>query len=431
VPKVKNHISLNYGSDALRRNPFQSFFTILWALVICVAIADQAGAQSAKVTFKKCMECHPGIQQEMAQKGRHEPFKKYQCSSCHNPHASNYEHLARDEISALCKSCHKGKKGSFDKKYSHLPFEEGECLKCHRPHSSKNPKLLTERGKQLCFGCHAGKEMFSKKNRHDPARKGNCLSCHSHHTSDYEELVVKSPEQICVTCHTVKNKKTEKSHLYYPVQGADCISCHNPHGSNRRHLIKENLHKPFAGKKCTQCHNPAKSADPLGMKSKGMSVCTTCHPSVKEDFRKVNTHVGEGIFCTNCHSPHASDEAHLKKAKEKKICTACHQDTKERLKDKNNKHRHPSVMEGKCTDCHRPHGSDFELLYRTDEISACVDCHKRHATFTHPVGKNTIDPRSKGMIICSTCHNLMGSPYDFALRFDRKKQLCIQCHKGY
>jgi predicted CXXCH cytochrome family protein len=25
----------------------------------------------------------------------------------------------------------------------------------------------------------------------------------------------------------------------------------------------------------------------------------------------------------------------------------------------------------------------------------------------------------------------MGSPYDFALRFDRKKQLCIQCHKGY
>jgi predicted CXXCH cytochrome family protein len=378
----------------IKLNPLSFFYlTFFVVFLLSMTTAHAADAKGTEVGFKKCMECHPGIQEEMAQKGKHEPFKKYQCSSCHNPHTSNHEYLARDEIGTLCKSCHKGKKGSFDKKYSHLPFEEGECLKCHSPHSSKNPKLLTAKGEQLCFGCHADKEMFSKKNRHDPAKKGNCLSCHSHHTSDYEELVEKSPEQICVTCHTV---------------------CHNPHGSNRSKLIKENSHKPFADKKCTQCHNPAKSADPLSMKSNNMSVCITCHPSVKD-----------------CHSPHASDEAHLKKAKEKKICTACHQDTKKRLKDKNNKHKHPSVMEGKCTECHRPHGSDFELLYKTDEIPACVDCHKRHATFTHPVGKDTIDPRSKGMIICSTCHNLMGSPYDFALRFDRKKQLCIQCHKGY
>ena len=416
----------------IKLNPLSFFYLIFFVVfLLSMTTAHAVDAKGTEAGFKKCMECHPGVQKEMAQKGRHEPFKKYQCSSCHNPHASNYEHLAKDEIGALCKSCHKGKKGSFDKKYSHLPFEEGECLKCHSPHSSKNPKLLTARGEQLCFGCHAGKEMFSKKNRHNPAKKGNCLSCHSHHTSDYEELVKKSPEQTCVKCHSINNKKAEKAHLNYPVQDTNCISCHNPHGSNRRHLIKENSHKPFAGKKCTQCHNPAGSADPLGMKSKGMSVCTTCHPSVKEDFRKVNTHVGEGVFCTNCHSPHASDETHLKKAKEKKICTACHQDTKKRLKDKNNKHKHPSVMEGKCTECHRPHGSDFELLYKTDEISACVDCHKRHASFTHPVGKGAIDPRTKGEISCSTCHNLMGSPYDFALRLDRKKQLCIQCHKGY
>lgn len=416
----------------IKLNPLSLFYLIFFVVfLLSMTTAHAVDEKGTEVGFKKCMECHTGIHDEMTQKGKHEPFKKYQCSSCHNPHTSNHEYLARDEIGTLCKSCHKGKKRSFDKKYSHIPFEEGECLKCHSPHSSKNPKLLTAKGEQLCFGCHADKEMFSKKNRHDPAKKGNCLSCHSHHTSDYEELVEKSPEQICVTCHSVKNKKTEKSHRYYPVQGSNCISCHNPHGSNRSKLIRENLHKPFADKKCAQCHNPAKSADPLSMKSNNMSVCITCHPSVNEDFRKINTHVGEGVFCIDCHNPHASDEAHLKKAKEKKICTACHQDTKEHLKDKNNKHKHPSVIEGKCTECHRPHGSDFELFYKTDEIPACVDCHKRHATFTHPVGKNTIDPRSKGMIICSTCHNLMGSPYDFTLRFDRKKQLCIQCHKGY
>jgi predicted CXXCH cytochrome family protein len=26
---------------------------------------------------------------------------------------------------------------------------------------------------------------------------------------------------------------------------------------------------------------------------------------------------------------------------------------------------------------------------------------------------------------------LMGSPHQFALRFDQKKRLCVQCHKGY
>ncbi|MBW2662831.1 MAG: cytochrome c3 family protein [Deltaproteobacteria bacterium] len=418
MSKVKNSISL-----------FCLIFFVVFLLSMIVApVTDAKGMD---VGFKKCVECHPGIKQEMAQKGKHEPFKKYQCSSCHNPHTSNYEHLIKDEISALCKSCHKGKKGSFDKKYSHPPFEEGACLKCHNPHSSKNPGLLKAKGEQVCFGCHAGKEMFSKKNKHDPVRKGNCLSCHSHHTSDYEELLKKSPEQLCVKCHSINNKKAKKAHLNYPVQGTNCISCHNPHGSNRGKLIKENSHKPFSDRKCTQCHNSAGSADPLSTKSKGISICITCHPAVKEDFRKINTHVGEGVFCTNCHNPHASDEAYLKKAKEKKICTDCHQDTKERLKDKNNKHKHPLVMEGKCTECHRPHGSNFELLYRTDEISACVTCHKRHATFTHPVGKGTIDPRTKGEISCGTCHSLMGSPYGFALRFDRKKQLCVQCHKGY
>jgi predicted CXXCH cytochrome family protein len=417
----------------VQRKIYWALFVSLCASIGSMLATDQAYARSTKVAQKKCLKCHIELGQEIASKGAHEPFKKLQCSSCHNPHTSNSKGLIKEQIAKLCKSCHQGKKGVFDKKYSHPPFENGACLKCHEPHSSKNPKLLVGESGELCFSCHSKKEILSKKRKHEPVNKGKCLTCHSPHTSDHEAMLRTSLTKGCTSCHAISNIEVRKSHSYYPVEDTKCTSCHNPHASNRSNLIRESSHKPFADKKCSQCHNSAESADPLATKAKGVSICTACHPSTKEEFRKVNTHVGEGVFCTNCHSPHCSDEAHMKKAKEAKICTTCHEDTKERLRDEKNKHKHRSVAEGKCSNCHRPHGSNFWLFYGSDEIATCTrtDCHERHASFTHPIGEDAIDPRSKAQITCITCHNLMGSRHDFSLRFDRKKELCIQCHKGY
>ncbi len=412
-----------------RIRTYYLIFTV--ACLMCTITTHVADAMDTAVSFKTCLKCHPDIQKELAQKGAHEPFRKLDCSSCHNPHATKYEDLVKEETGKLCRNCHQREKGLLAKKHSHVPFEQGECLACHRPHASKNPKLLVAKADQLCFGCHAKEGGFTKKTKHDPVRKGRCLSCHSPHTSDYEALAKKEPKKLCVTCHSIKNKKTQKSHLDYPVQGTDCMSCHSPHGSNRRHLVKGTLHEPFAGKKCTTCHNGLRSKNPLGLKDKGATTCLTCHPSTEEDFKKINSHIVEGVFCVNCHSPHASDESHLKKGKEGKTCGHCHEDTKEHMREKNNQYKHPLVKEGKCSSCHTPHGSDFRLFFVGDELPTCTECHERHAKFTHPIGKGAIDPRSKKDITCITCHNLMGSPYEFSLRFDRKKQLCLQCHKGY
>jgi DmsE family decaheme c-type cytochrome len=415
---------------------------ICWAFLVCMCAfmsaaltPDQAYGERTRVNAKKCLKCHPDLGRAIASERAHTPFKKFECSTCHNPHTSNYQHLVKEQIGKLCRGCHEDKKGAFDKEYSHPPFKEGACLKCHDPHSSKNRKLLRVDRGELCFSCHAEKEIISKKHKHEPVKKGECLTCHSPHTSDHEAMLKRSVTQACVSCHSerVRGEKAKKSHGYYPVRNTQCTSCHNPHASSRKNLVKESSHKPFAQKKCTQCHNSAQSRDPLGVKGEGISVCTACHPSVKKDFRKVNTHVGRGIFCTNCHSPHTSDQGRMKKAREAKICATCHEDTRARLRDEKNKHKHPLVIKGKCSGCHRPHGSNFRLFFGADEIAACTDseCHKRHATFTHPIGKDAVDPRSKGEITCITCHNLMGSRHDFSLRFDRKKQLCIQCHKGY
>ncbi|NWF52149.1 MAG: cytochrome c3 family protein, partial [Nitrospirae bacterium] len=75
-----------------------------------------------------CLMCHPKIakaphaaggvlQAGHPLSGRKDPSSKYgelSCSSCHNPHSSDYMNLFRYEASRpldLCKSCHKyGKK---------------------------------------------------------------------------------------------------------------------------------------------------------------------------------------------------------------------------------------------------------------------------------------------------------------------------------
>jgi predicted CXXCH cytochrome family protein len=89
------------------------------------------------------------------------------------------------------------------------------------------------------------------------------------------------------------------------------------------------------------------------------------------------------------------------------------------------------VDKGECSSCHRPHGSNYRLMFADTEITLCTKCHERHATFTHPIGKNTVDPRSKRDITCITCHKLMGSPFEYALRQDRRDKLCLECHKDY
>ncbi|MBU4259031.1 MAG: hypothetical protein KKH45_06545, partial [Proteobacteria bacterium] len=89
------------------------------------------------------------------------------------------------------------------------------------------------------------------------------------------------------------------------------------------------------------------------------------------------------------------------------------------------------VKKGNCNGCHDPHSSNFRLFLLDKEFTLCTACHKRHATFSHPIGVDAIDPRSKRDITCITCHALMASKHEYVLQFDGKKELCIQCHTSY
>ncbi len=375
-----------------------------------------------------CMECHPEVRKEVFSQNGHRPAERGNCVECHNPHTAKHDNLLSEIGGRLCYRCHKKEKKEFAREHVHLPVGKGECTKCHRPHSSINKSLLIENRNKICFSCHPQEKIFSRKNIHSPLKKGNCMKCHDPHASDGEFLLAKDGKKICISCHSVKDPNLVKSHNNYQLKGADCLGCHNPHSSNNKSLVREFFHKPFAAGKCNSCHLSS------GIIKKGdKELCFSCHPEVKKEFQKVFSHIRgvKGNVCLECHNSHVSDEHALKKARDDRICFSCHSDTKKRVMGTSPeyKYKHPKFEEFKCTSCHQAHGSDYRLLLSSDENSSCGNCHEAQGKFTHPIGKESIDPRSKRGMTCITCHNPMGAIEEFALRFGRKKELCTQCHR--
>ena len=386
-----------------------------------------ASTQEGTRGFTTCISCHPEVEQEMTRSGGHKPFADFQCSGCHNPHVAKYKGLIRDKLEDVCRTCHQDQNVAEMGRYVHVPFKDGECLSCHSPHVSDNPDLLRASGQKLCFTCHEKEGSFERKHLHAPVAQGECLSCHVNHSSDNDFLTRMPNTELCAGCHPSETPAARKGHQGYSVQGSDCMSCHSPHSAQRSGLIKENLHPSFARKDCRDCH----SGDLWQVRGDASGVCLPCHRDTEESFMKVYSHVCSGVFCVNCHSPHASDQGALRKTQETKICLNCHQDTQYFVRGKENMYRHPLVDKGECSKCHQPHGSDNRLMFYGNEITQCTDCHGRQASITHPIGKETVDPRSKRDITCITCHKLMGSPYEFALRQDRAADLCRDCHTDY
>lgn len=373
--------------------------------------------RSARPGYDGCRTCHTDIKRQLKRANGHAPFRTGQCGACHNPHAAQHKGLVTRDVGELCRGCHKGAQDAMGN--VHAPFAGGDCLSCHDPHATNSKRLLKAEGADLCFGCHKREGGFDAKYGHTPARTGKCLSCHAPHASNQAALLRKDPARQCASCHPVSSGGP--GHGGRDVTGSDCMSCHNPHGSDRKALVRATLHGPYGDRDCGACHG----------KGQGVAACLSCHEDVAGRFAASTSHVGRGTYCLSCHSPHASDQEHMLRAGQRRVCLSCHEDTARRMARDSSEKRHPLVDEGKCSACHQPHGADGRFMIDGDGLTTCRGCHERQKTFTHPVGPSVTDPRSKGDVTCVTCHGLMGSKNEYVLRYDRRKELCIQCHKGY
>jgi predicted CXXCH cytochrome family protein len=121
---------------------------------------------------KVCVNCHENSWEN--KKYQHGPTAAGSCTTCHNPHASNNANFLRLSTEDLCVTCHEDvlsrphiltsfsvNGGHPVRKYSD-PFKPGRrfnCVSCHNPHAGNSPIFLNGYESSMdmhhfCLTCH-------------------------------------------------------------------------------------------------------------------------------------------------------------------------------------------------------------------------------------------------------------------------------------
>jgi len=129
-----------------------------------------------------CVVCHEDkkkyVTEQVKQKLKvHGILRARGCVICHSPHATDYRFQLYGEVADLCTSCHTGLQGverghpaqGHPMKGVEDPLRPGRelsCTSCHNPHGSDYDHLLigSTRGGLVCTKCHNSRK---KKDRYD------------------------------------------------------------------------------------------------------------------------------------------------------------------------------------------------------------------------------------------------------------------------
>ncbi|MBE0567080.1 MAG: cytochrome c3 family protein, partial [Krumholzibacteria bacterium] len=372
-----------------------------------------------------CFGCHDDVA-DAAAKVVHAPFADGSCSDCHNAHASRGEHLLNTLTTAgTCAACHDPADLVPDPALAHTPVREGRCTDCHDPHAAGQPALLRGKARELCLGCHAElKEAGGLAHVHAPFADGNCLDCHDPHGGPVPMSLVKAPTALCADCHGITPAEIRPAHRGFPVDRSDCSTCHAPHASDRPGLPHAFSHEPYAAGDCAACHQ---GTDPQPAGSQ-MALCLECHPGLGEDLKTGLLHapLAEEQSCTVCHAPHTAPGPHLLPRNTQAVCAGCHEGQVDHLKRA--EHRHPAVGGATCTVCHDPHLAAPDRNAPELKREACLACHSYAEHADHPMGPDSVDPRTGRPMLCDSCHDPHGSAWPKFMHDDPEGRICVGCH---
>ncbi len=111
-----------------------------------------------------CFECHVDVQEKLASSpSTHAPAASGDCLTCHDPHGSGQRSFLVSRVNDLCLSCHDQVATVPHPVVGHplegradplKPGREIECTSCHDPHASNSPLLLPTESSKLCRLCH-------------------------------------------------------------------------------------------------------------------------------------------------------------------------------------------------------------------------------------------------------------------------------------
>ncbi|MBE9551475.1 MAG: hypothetical protein IMF13_05450, partial [Proteobacteria bacterium] len=147
--------------------------------------------------------------------------------------------------------------------------------------------------------------------------------------------------------------------------------------------------------------------------------CVECHQDAWVTFdenKVVHLPVAEGK-CEECHRPHGVIGGVYLKQDRKKLCYTCHKESLAMVKQK---YVHGPVQDEECVSCHNPHASMNKDLLREKEDDLCFACHAKG-----PFERKTTHAALKKE--CVFCHNAHSSDYENLL-FAPANEVCEKCH---
>jgi DmsE family decaheme c-type cytochrome len=205
----------------------------------------------------------------------------------------------------------------------------------------------------------------------------------------------------------------------------DCESCHGPGSLAVEGLTKEKVEEAAKRGEQLACKYDSliKIEElPAGARTLICNRCHTGNATMNLHNWNASAHAMNDVSCNDCHNVHAGPDLIVAPRKTAEMCFKCHQAQAAQF---NMPSRHP-VKEGRvfCTDCHNPHGTTSEMMFRKETLKAtCAQCHaEKTIPKVYEHAENTED--------CTTCHSPHGAPNNNLLKV-RVPFLCMQCHIGH
>ncbi len=205
------------------------------------------------------------------------------------------------------------------------------------------------------------------------------------------------------------------------VRSPDCTIS----GCHAQTLDHKFQHGPTAVFDCRACHEDIDStAHTFQMKTDGRGLCDFCHiDKAGTEGPIVHEPLAEGK-CLECHDPHGSEHRKMLVFDTMgELCVSCHDETL------HGQWLHEPAAEGDCTACHAPHTSDYPSLLIKEQRSLCLSCHETIATHLESA-LNIHEPLVEGEDggDCLECH-LSHASDNAGLLVHNSVDLCTSCHE--
>lgn len=220
---------------------------LIWLAGITLALALTAPAAEHPVPLEKDADCATCHEDKTKGKAVHTAIPMG-CATCHEVKTEN-EVTTVNLISPkqeLCLTCHAG---MTEEPVKHGPAAKGNCSTCHDPHVSDFPKQLRAETNALCFTCHGSNPATQQVDR-----DARTVTLFGKEKLTFDEF------RLAKKIGLDPGKQSGHPMPGHPLSGADpatkkpitCLTCHQPHSSTMPKLLPSTVKSDL--ELCSQCH---------------------------------------------------------------------------------------------------------------------------------------------------------------------------------